>query len=76
MDRLKRLEFNPFSFSTDINSKTEYFLLESFEYQDCNYYPPSDFPHFDNKDMSIINLNIRSLANKFDTFKKSSTSSN
>ena len=25
MDRLKRLKFNPFSTSTDINSKTEYF---------------------------------------------------
>ena len=69
MDRLKRLKFNPFSFSTDINSKTEYFLSENFECQDCNYYLPSDFPHFDDKDMSIINLNIRSLANKFDTFK-------
>ena len=69
MDRLKRLKFNPFSFPTDINSKTEYFLSENFECQDCNYYLPSDFPHFDDKDMSIINLNIRSLANKFDTFK-------
>ena len=71
MDRLKRLKFNPFSFSTDINSKTEYFLSENFECQDCNYYLPSDFPHFkfDDKDMSIINFNIRSLANKFDTFR-------
>ena len=34
MDRLKRLKFNPFSFSTDINSKTEYFLSENFECQD------------------------------------------
>lgn len=68
MDRLKRLKFNPFSFSTDMNSKIENFLSENLECQDCNYYLPNDFPHFDNKDLSIINLNIRSLANKLDRF--------
>ena len=68
MDRLKRLKFNPFSIATDISYKTENFLSENCESQDCDYYLPNAFLHFHTNNLSIISLDIRGLVNKFDPF--------
>ena len=42
-----------------------------FDNLTCNYHLPNDFTknNTNDKNLAILNLNIRSLANKFDTFK-------
>ena len=73
MDRLKQLKFNPFNIDTDILNlqNMEKFLTENLEYVTCNYHLPNDFStvNDENKNLTILNLNIRSIANKFDAFK-------
>jgi hypothetical protein len=63
MDRLSQLKFNPFNINT-LN-------LHLNQYVTCNYHLPNDFSTItdENKNLTILNLNIRSIANKFDTFK-------
>ena len=73
MDRLKQLKFNPFNIDTDILNlqNIEKFLTENLEYVTCNYHLANDFStvNDENKNLTILNLNIRSIANKFDAFK-------
>jgi hypothetical protein len=48
-------------------------MPENLDDLTCNYYLPNDFAmtncNTDNKNLSILNLNIRSIANKFNTFR-------
>jgi hypothetical protein len=46
-------------------------LTENLEYVTCNYHLPNDFSTIndENKNLTILNLDIRSIANKFDAFK-------
>ena len=66
-DRLTQLKFNPFDIDTILNNQ------HSVRFDDltCNYHLPNDFAknNTNDKNVSILNLNIRSLANKFDAFK-------
>ena len=46
-------------------------MQENLDCLTCNYYLPNDFPaiNSDSKKLSILNLNIRSIANKFDSLR-------
>ena len=77
MDRLSQLKFNPFQLSNDIalcgNSETSdtFFNMNQIN---CNYYLPSEFKeHTINNNLtnyfSLLHLNIRSISNRFDSFK-------
>ena len=74
MDRLMQLKFNPFSFdtkhATTINDHVNN-MLTNIENLSCKYYLPNDFLRCisDNKLFSILNLNIRSIVNKFKSLK-------
>ena len=68
MDRLTQLKFNPFDIDNNILNN-QYSVR--FDNLTCNYHLPNDFTknNTNDKNLSILNLNIRSLANKFDAFK-------
>ncbi len=68
MDRLMQLKFNPFDVDNNILNNQH---SERFDDITCNYFLPSDFTKINacSENLSILNLNIRSIANKFDTFK-------
>ena len=77
MNRLNQLKFNPFGYNDNIalcdNNTNLDMSLETKNIK-CNYYLPSIFAdktaelNNENK-FSILHLNIRSIANKFDCFK-------
>ena len=71
MDKLMRLKFNPFDdkqSSTDFSNSQ---ILDNFNNITCKYYLPKDISLEinNNKNFSILNFNIRSIVNKFDSFK-------
>ena len=79
MDRLNQLKFNPFSLNNDniaLNeSNVKLDMVNNLNTINCNYYTPNNFKEKTNvintgKSFSIFHLNIRSMANKFDTFKQ------
>jgi hypothetical protein len=76
MDRLTELKFNPFYTNYRISNCPNYesYMSEYFDSLTCDYYLPNDFNSpsnhtNNNKYLSILNLNVRSIANKFDSFK-------
>ena len=76
MDRLTQLKFNPFDTNYRISNCPNYesYMSENFDSLTCDYYLPNDFSSpsnhtNNNKYLSILNLNVRSIANKFDSFK-------
>jgi hypothetical protein len=79
MDRLTQLKFNPFHINNNNIANAQHFenyMPENLDDLTCNYYLglPNDFAMTnsnitDNKNLSILNLNIRSIANKFDSFR-------
>ena len=71
MDKLMHLKFNPFDdkqSSTDFSNSQ---ILDNFNNTTCKYYLPKDISLEinNNKNFSILNFNIRSIVNKFDSFK-------
>ena len=68
MDRLTQLKFNPFDIDNNILNNQHSVRFDDLT---CNYHLPNDFTknNTNDKNLSILNLNIRSLANKFDAFK-------
>ena len=68
MDRLTQLKFNPFDIDNNILNNQHSVRFDNLT---CNYHLPNDFTknNTNDKNLSILNLNIRSLANKFDAFK-------
>ena len=68
MDRLTQPELNPFDIDKNIVKNQ---LSERFDDLTSNHHLPNDFSKNNSnyKNISIMNLNIRSLANKFDAFK-------
>jgi hypothetical protein len=75
MDRLTQLKFNPFHINNNNIANAQHFqnyMPENLDDLTCNYYLPNDFANSnitDNNNLSILNLNIRSIANKFDSFR-------
>jgi hypothetical protein len=77
MDRLMQLKFNPFDNSHTtipimlINYDNN--MLPNIDNITCRYYLPNDvsrdIPNSNNNLFSILNLNIRNIVNKFDSFK-------
>ena len=74
MDRLRHLKFNPFDTSNNIALSENNANLDKSSKIDCEYYLPNDFKkQIDNENLnnfSMIHLNIRSMINKFDSFKE------
>ena len=79
MDRLNQLKFDPFQANSKIalsqnNEKLD--SLYDISKVDCNYYLPDEFKkHLSvtkqkSKSFSLLHLNIRSISNKFDSFKQ------
>jgi hypothetical protein len=77
MDRLNQLKFNPFQYNDNValsennSSLDTYFDLNMLT---CNYVLPNEFKNQNSdpemsKYLSLLHLNLRSIANKFDTFK-------
>ena len=64
-----QLKFNPFDVDNNILNNQH---SERFDDITCNYFLPSDFTKINacSENLSILNLNITSIANKFDTFKR------
>jgi hypothetical protein len=62
------LKFNPFDIDNNIFNNQHSVRFDNLT---CNYHLPNDFTknNTNDKNLSILNLNIRSLANKFDAFK-------
>ena len=75
MDRLMQLTFNPFdnSYTTTDNVDYDNNMFPNIDNITCKYYLPidvsRDIPKSNNNLFSILNLNIRSIVNKFDSFK-------
>ena len=73
MDRLTQLKFNPLDFDNNITNARHFenYMQENLDCLTCNYYLPNDFPaiNSDSKKLSILNLNIRIIANKFDSLR-------
>ena len=73
MDRLTQLKFNPLSFDNNITNARHFenYIPENLDCLTWNYCLPNDFAviNADGKKLSILNLNIRSIANKFDSFR-------
>lgn len=79
MGILNQLKFNPFSLNNDNISlngnNVNLDMVNNLNTINCNYYTPNNFKEKTNvintgKYFSIFHLNIRSIANKFDTFKQ------
>ena len=76
MDRSNNLKFNPYDASSNIALSENNTNLENSSKIYGEYYLPSDFNKQLNKasnnniNFSIIHLNTRSIANKFDGFKQ------
>ena len=78
MDRISQMKFNPISCNDKIAlCKNKASLDTSFELNEinCNYYLPDEFREkiaetYNKNHFSLIHLNIRSIANKFDSFKE------
>ena len=74
MDRLTQLKFNPFDFDYNITKSKHFenYTAANLNCLACNYYLPNDFAVLNtdsaSKKLSILSLNIRSIANKFDSF--------
>ena len=77
MDRLNQLKFNPFQYNDNValsennSSLDTYFDLNMLT---CNYVLPNEFKNQNSdpemsKYLSLLHPNLRSIANKFDTFK-------
>ena len=69
-----QLKFNPFDFDCNITKSNHFenYTAANLECLACNYYLPNDFAMLNtdstSKKLSILSLNIRSIANKFDSF--------
>ena len=75
MDRLRHLKFNPFDTSNNIALSENNANLDKSSKINCEYYLPTDFKEQinetnQNNNFSMIHLNIRSMINKFDSFKE------
>ena len=76
MDRLSQLKCNPFHFNKNIALSGNNINLDtSFNTNtiNCDYYLPNEFKNeaknvIGEEKFSLIHLNIRSIANKFDSF--------
>ena len=74
MDRRTQLKFNPFDFDYNITKSKHFenYTAANLDCLACNYYLPNDFAVLNtdsaSKKLSILSLNIRSIANKFDLF--------
>ena len=77
MDRLSQMKFNPFQINQNIALSANNLNLDtSFNTNSikCDYYLPSEFKNqtknIDGQEkFSLLHLNIRSISNKFDSFK-------
>jgi hypothetical protein len=75
MDRLKHLKFNPFE-TNNIALSENNANLDKPTTINCEYYLPNDFEQqinrakLINNKLSFMHLNIRSIVNKFDSFKQ------
>jgi hypothetical protein len=72
MDRLTaQLKFNPLDFDNNITNARHFenYMPENLDCLTSNYYLPNAVINSDSKKLSILNLNIRSMANKFDSFR-------
>ena len=72
MDRLTaQLKFNPLDFDNNITNARHFenYMPEILDCLTSNYYLPNAVINSDSKKLSILNLNIRSMANKFDSFR-------
>ena len=74
MDRLMHLKFNPFDTSNNIALSENNANLDKSSKINCEYYLPNDFKKRINNEnlnnFSMMHLNIRSVTNKFDSFKQ------
>jgi hypothetical protein len=74
MDRLRHLKFNPFETDRNIALTEHNGNMNNLSKISCEYYLPNDFNKQVKKEdfdkFSMMHLNIRSLNNKFDTFKQ------
>ena len=71
MDKLMRLKFNPFDTKHTSIGNDDYDMLTNINNISCKYYLPNDISRDipSNEHFSILNLNIRSIINKFDSLK-------
>ena len=75
MDKLRNLKFNPFDASNNIALSENNANIDNCSKINCEYYLPNDFKQLINQEnlsnnFSIIHLNIRSIVNKFESFKQ------
>jgi hypothetical protein len=75
MDKLRNLKFNPFDASNNIALSENNANIDNHSNINCEYYLPNDFKQQINQEnlsnnFSIIHLNIRSIVNKFESFKQ------
>ena len=75
MDKLRNLKFNPFDASNNIALSENNANIDNHSKINCEYYLPNDFKQQINQEnlsnsFSIIHLNIRSIVNKFESFKQ------
>jgi hypothetical protein len=74
MDRLMHLKFNPFDMSNNIALFENNANLDKSSKINCEYYLPNYFKRQINNEnlnnFSMMHLNIRSIINKFDSFKQ------
>jgi hypothetical protein len=71
MDKLMRLKFNPFDTKHTSIGNDDYDMLTNINNISCKYYLPNDMSRDipSNEHFSILNLNIRSIINKFESLK-------
>jgi hypothetical protein len=75
MDKLRNLKFNPFDASSNIALSENNANIDNSSKINCEYYLPNDFKQQINQEnlsnnFSIIHLNVRSIVNKFESFKQ------
>ena len=79
MDRLSRMKFDPFQANSKIalsQNNENLDLMHNINKVDCNYYLPNEFKkHLSStkqksQNFSLLHLSIRSISNKFDSFKQ------
>ena len=75
MDKLRNLKFNPFDASNNIALSENNANIDNSSKINCEYYLPNDFKQQINQEnlsnnFSIIHLNVRSIVNKFESFKQ------